>query len=207
MHRDEVATAHGTCVLVTLDDHELVDALAALPAEEQARAHTLSPIRRREWITGRTALHAAGVAGAILSTARGAPILPSGLVGSVSHKGATAAAIVTPASAGYIGIDLERAAAPRLDIAIQILTAREQAALPDRGRAVTLRFAIKEAIYKAVDPIVNRYVGFTEVELEVRTDGSCHVHVLDASRLPVVVDAWWYEHDGLWLATARGRSR
>ena len=32
MHRDEVATAHGTCVLVTLDDDELLEALAALRA-------------------------------------------------------------------------------------------------------------------------------------------------------------------------------
>jgi 4'-phosphopantetheinyl transferase EntD len=94
---------------------------------------------------------------------------------------------------------------PRLPIERRILTPREQQGIS--GRDVTLRFAIKEAIYKAVDPIVRRYVGFTEVELEVSADGSCTVHVVDASRLPVVVEAWWQERDGLWLATARARPR
>ena len=71
------------------------------------------------------------------------------------------------------------------------------------SRDVTLRFAIKEAIYKAVDPIVRRYVGFTEVELDLASDGSVAVTVLDLARLPVTVEAWWQELDGLWLATAR----
>jgi hypothetical protein len=55
--------------------------------------------------------------------------------------------------------------------------------------------------------MVRRYVGFTEVELEIAADGSCSVHVVDATRLPVTIEAWWREHDGHWLATARGRTR
>ncbi len=204
MHRDELAIAGCTCQLITLDDNELDAALAALPREEQAHAQTLTPVRRREWISGRTALHAAGITDAILSSPRGAPILPAGMVGSISHKGATAVAVVAPASAGFIGIDLERAAPPRLDIGRRILTAREQAALPasdpERGRAVTLRFAIKEAIYKAVDPIVGRYVGFTEVELEVG-EAVC----VATSALPAAIEATWLEHGGFWVATARAR--
>ena len=65
-------------------------------------------------------------------------------------------------------------------------------------------FAIKEAIYKAIDPIVRRYVGFTEVELDVEDDGSVRVTVLDLARLPVDVEAWWREHDG---SLARDRAR
>ena len=127
-------------------------------------------------------------------------MLPAGWVGSVSHKGPRAAAIVAPAGAGSIGIDLELAAPPRLDIARRILTAREQSRLPalDRGRAVTLRFAIKEAIYKAIDPTLRRYVGFTEVELELEAE-RCTV----TSALPFAIEVAWREHAGHWLATAR----
>ena len=90
-----------------------------------------------------------------------------------------------------------------------MLTPREQAMIAgagevERGRAVTLRFAIKEAIYKAVDPHVRRYVGFTEVELELDGDGDggrCGV----AHALPLAIEAAWREHAGHWLATARAR--
>lgn len=197
-----IVTPHGTCILLELRDDDLAAALTALPAAERDHARTLGDIRRRELIAGRTALHLAleDFSHAILPDDRGAPILPAGLSGSVSHKGAFAAAIVAPADGGFVGIDLERAAPPRSDIARRILTAREQAALPDRGRAVTLRFAIKEAIYKAIDPVVRRYVGFTEVELDLLAD-SCAI----TTEIPLAIEAHWREHGEHWLATARAR--
>jgi enterobactin synthetase component D len=205
---ERLALAHGACVLVELDDDS--DALADLVAAEQQRASQLSPGRRREFIAGRTALRLAlggdaSAAHAMLSDERGAPVLPPGWVGSVSHKGALAAALVAPAGSGHVGIDLERAVPPRQDIASRILTPREQAALVDpldRGRAVTLRFAIKEAIYKAIDPYVRRYVAFTEVELELDGDD-----VVVTSALPLSIEARWHEHAGHWLATARATTR
>ena len=325
---DHLTLAHGACVVLELVDD--VAALARLPAAEQHRALELGPVRRREYIAGRTALHLAlasaartattvasaarapsatdaastaraesaahvastprapsamdatsiaraesaahvastpraesaahaytvriaahaaatpgvddrgapilrrgglaglagraelpailsddrgapilppgGLAGlaeraelpAILSDDRGAPILPPGWVGSISHKGAFAAALTAPAGHGHIGLDLERAQPSRQDIARRILTPREQAALPDRARAVTLRFAIKEAIYKALDPYVRRYVGFTEVELDLAGDV-----VTVTTDLPFAIEATWREHAGHWLATAR----
>ena len=201
---ERLALAHGACVLVELVDPDAaVTALAALAAAEQHRAGQLGPVRRGEFIAGRTALHLAlGSDAPILSDDRGAPILPPGWTGSISHKAGLAAALVAPAGAGCVGVDLELAAAPRADIARRILTPREQAALPDRGRAVTLRFAIKEAIYKAVDPYVRRYVGFTEVELELDGDA-----VAVATALPFAIEATWREHAGHWLATARAVPR
>jgi len=187
------------CVVVALDDHDA--ALARLAPAEQHRARELGDVRRREYVAGRTALHLAlATEDAILSDERGAPILPAGWVGSISHKRALAAALVAPAGLGQIGVDLEHAGAPRQDIARRILTAREQAALPDRGPAVTLRFAIKEAIYKAIDPYVRRYVGFTEVELEITGDA-----VIVATALPFAIEASFCAHAGHWLATARAR--
>jgi 4'-phosphopantetheinyl transferase EntD len=215
---------HGACVVVELADEAA--ARAHLPPAEQQRALELAPVRRAEYIAGRTALHLALAAAQghpsavsfaprsfapdsfapdsfadvepILSDDRGAPRLPASWRGSVSHKGSFAAALVAPAGAGHIGIDLERAVSPRGDIGRRILTPREQAALPDRGRAVTLRFAIKEAIYKALDPHLRRYIGFTEVELDITDD-----MVLVTTELPFAIEATWREHAGHWLVTAR----
>lgn len=198
---ERLGLAHGSCVIVELADADA--ALVQLAPLEQQHAGARSPIRRREFVAGRTALHLAlDSAEPILSDDRGAPVLPTGWVGSISHKGELAAALVAPVGRGHIGLDLELAAPPRQDIARRILTPREQAALPDRGRAVTLRFAIKEAIYKAIDPYVRRYVGFTEVELDLTDEA-----VAISTELPFAIEATWREHAGHWLATARATPR
>jgi enterobactin synthetase component D len=236
---DRVAVAHGACVIVALDAADADAALAALPPAEQDLTAQLGPGRRREFIAGRTALHLALAGFApvpspsaspspssssspspssssspssspVLSDDRGAPVLPAGWVGSISHKataqGALAAALVAPAGAGCIGVDLERAGPPRQDIARRVLTPRELAQLadlgPGRGPGVTLRFAIKEAIYKAIDPYLRRYVGFTEVELDIAGDA-----VAVTSALPVAIEAAFCAHAGHWLATARASPR
>lgn len=194
-----IDTPHGRCLIVAIDDSD------ELIGEELALAETLGPVRKRELVAGRTALRRLlGQRVPIVPDDRGAPILPAGWVGSISHKGEHAAALIAPASGGFVGLDIELAAPARQPIEKRILTPNEQDRVRD-PRDVTLHFAIKEAIYKAIDPMVRRYVGFTEVELAIARDGSCAVHVVDASRLPVVVEAWWQERDGLWLATARAR--
>lgn len=205
----KLETPHGLVVLVENDDLDGV--LAALPEPERAHANTLAEIRRREHALGRFALHHAldDFATPIGVDDRGAPILPPGWTGSVSHKGARAAAIAAPRDGravaidgAHVGLDLERAAPPKIDIGRRILTPREQAIVGGDGRQVTLRFAIKEAIYKAVDPYLRRYVGFTEVELDL--DGeACRV----TSALPLAIEATWREHEGFWLATARAMPR
>ena len=181
---------HGTIV---------IGSFAGEPhAGERALADTLSPVRRKELVAGRAALRAAlGQDVPILRDDRGAPVLPPGWVGSITHKGDLAAALVAPATGAHVGIDLDRATPPRQAIERRILNAREQAQIS--GARITLAFAIKEAIYKAVDPFVRRYVGFTEVELELGDAGACSV----TTALPFRVEAWWSEHDGYWLATAR----
>ncbi len=204
--RDLVITPHGRCVILEVDPD--LEGDVHLVGDERRVAATLGPTRRRELAAGRAAMREAlGVEIEIGSNDRGAPVLPAGFVGSISHKGARAAAIVAPADAGFVGVDLELAAPPRQPIEKRILTPREQSLTAAGSREVTLRFAIKEAIYKAIDPIVRRYVGFTEVELDVAEDGSVRVTVLDLVRLPVEVEAWWQEREGHWLATARARRR
>ena len=197
MRSDALATPHGHCVILETEEE------LPLLGVEQAIGDNLGPLRRRELAIGRAALREAlGQHVAIPADDRGAPVLPAGWVGSISHKGSRAAALVAPVGSGFVGIDLEKALPPRVAIGRRILTERERAS----GREVTLFFAIKEAIYKAVDPIVRRYVKFTEVELELG-DGTCEVRVVDVEQLPVAVEAWWQERDGMWLATARAKPR
>jgi 4'-phosphopantetheinyl transferase EntD len=131
---------------------------------------------------------------------RGAPVLPAGWVGSIAHKRDRAAALAAVDDGARVGVDLEHARAPRGPIEHRVLTERELAVIRE-PREVTLYFAIKEAIYKAVDPFVRRYVGFHEVELALEDAGI----VVVTSALPLAIEAWWREHEGCWLATARAR--
>ena len=63
-----------------------------------------------------------------------------------------------------------------------------------------MSFAIKEAIYKAIDPTVERYVHFTEVALHFREAGEVEVEL----RLPELPAEVWqvtarYALDDRWI--------
>jgi enterobactin synthetase component D len=208
---------HGRCVGVRIPgapaDLEALIAGALAPTE-QVRASALPPPRRRTWAGGRAALREARVrAGlpvdAVESDDRGAPILPPGVAASITHKDTLAAALVALEPRARIGVDLEIDAERPQDIARRVLTAGEMAEIahlggPARGREVLLRFSAKEAIYKALDPFVRRYVGFEEMEVSPREDGTALVTPrLPPSEGPFVIDVRWLRFDGIVLTTAR----
>lgn len=189
-------TPHGLCAVVDVPDFAVVSAETDLPAAERQYASTLTGARRHNFISGRVAMHQLIASDTpVLSDDRGAPILPAGFTGSISHKRTRAVAIVAPADLGVVGIDIEHAAAPRGDIGRRILTEREPTVT---GKLLTRVFAIKEAIYKAVDPLVGRYVGFQDIEIIEESAAP-----VDSSALPVRLQIWCTERDGHWLATAR----
>jgi 4'-phosphopantetheinyl transferase EntD len=130
---------------------------------------------------------------------RGAPLVPRGH-GSIAHKaGPDRVIAVAIAAPQLVGIDVERAVVPRQPIETRILTPGELARLGDDRRQVSLVFAIKEAIYKAIDPVVRRYVAFTEVEVDLAARTA-------TTGLPFRLDIWWTEvaePEPLWVATAR----
>ncbi len=134
---------------------------------------------------------------------RGAPLPPRGH-GSIAHKAGPERVVAVAISAPHlVGIDVERALPPRQAIERRIMTPHELAQLGDDRRRVSLVFAIKEAIYKAVDPVVRRYVGFTEVELDLAARTV-------TTALPFDLDVWWTElHDPepLWIATVRATQK
>jgi 4'-phosphopantetheinyl transferase EntD len=196
-------------------------AIGALHPLEASFARSLPVPRRATFLAGRQALRLAlaGLDGAgrsydapILRTPRGAPALPRELTGSITHKRTQARAAVAPrtGSLQYVGIDLEHrpteADLTRPSVARKILTARELAQVEEAGHdtlagreLVLVHFALKEAVYKAIDPFVERYVRFTEVELEL-SEGRAEVTLLlpEAAVADVRVQAGW-RCEGEWI--------
>jgi 4'-phosphopantetheinyl transferase EntD len=162
-----VVIEHPHGVLAIVDDVISVD---SLHPDEIARAEDFREIRRASFIAGRSALSVALAAlglsdrPSIGSDDRGAPLLPPGYVGSVSHKGGRAVALVAEDEGFDLGVDVERAIAPRQGIERMVLTEIEQMRVRDPLEIIA-SFSLKEAIYKAIDPSVKRYVGFHEVEV------------------------------------------
>lgn len=101
------------------------------------------------------------------------PRWPAGMVGSITHGAGWAAAAVAKREQWQgIGLDVEkRLAIARADRLVgEILTPRESkayAALDDDRRAlrVTLTFSIKESVFKALYPLVNKRFYFQDAEL------------------------------------------
>jgi 4'-phosphopantetheinyl transferase EntD len=173
--------AHGHLIGVAIPDEPTPELEAALHPDERAFAATLAPARRLTFSAGRAALRVAltdlGLpAGPILSGARGAPLVPAGARASISHKSTLAVALVAPADPVHgweLGVDLEEDRPRRVDIARRVLTPDERASLStlpaaDHAREVLIHFALKEAFYKAADPLLQRWIGFDEVSLQPR---------------------------------------
>ena len=145
-----------------------------LPEEAPAIAGAI-PKRRRQFVSGRhfarLALRKlADVAPPIPRDERGRPIWPPGFIGSISHSEILAAAAVSKGSLRGIGIDVEdsnRLARSQPRLRRKLLTPAERLRTWADPRAGAVMFSGKEAAYKAVNPLVGRYIGFREVEAHI----------------------------------------
>ena len=213
------ALPHGVLTAVTLPETPEVPedrVLARLHQEERDFAANLKGHRRVEFIGGRLALRSAceqlGVRpGAILPTPRGAPQLPDGFSGSISHKRGLAIGMVCRDRDGTLGIDLEDYGPERPGITTMVLRESERsivASLPEdvQWMATLQRFSMKEAVYKALDPYVQRYVGFHEAEVIPELNGIATVALhLKHGEGPFDVDARYTWLAGRLLCTVRIR--
>jgi enterobactin synthetase component D len=161
--------------------------------------------------------------GPILATQRGAPELPAGVTGSISHKRTLAVALAarkqgwpfvgcrhrTHSRARFRSASPPGTIAP--DISSRVMTPEELAVLatvPDglRRREIVLHFSIKEALYKAINPLIGRYVSFQEATVLPASDGSVVVTWRSPSKKArFAVEARWSEIDGHLLTTAAVR--
>ena len=175
--------AFGTLLGVRIPQTE--PSAAEIDTLHPAEREVLEPYRRTRrgtWVGGRLALSRACEAlgktdRPLLNDARGAPILPAGVVGSLTHKDDIAIALVQLTKAPYrLGIDLEKITHKEPGVGKMVLTEAEMdvyESLDDYARAsfLIVRFSLKEAIYKALDPFVKRYVGFKEVKINQNKAG------------------------------------
>jgi 4'-phosphopantetheinyl transferase EntD len=97
------------------------------------------------------------------------PCWPSGVVGSISHGGDVAVAgLASSRRFAGLGVDLEVAGRVTGPLHARLFTATERSRYERRpGDWATLLFSAKEAVYKAVNPLTGRYIGFQEVEVDV----------------------------------------
>lgn len=150
---------------------ELVDHGQPLPLHPDEERHVAgaAPKRRRDFALGRACAHAALAQagcdkGPVGRTEDGAPIWPSGLVGSITHTQGYAAALVGRAAdfAG-LGVDAERMGGVTAELWPRLFTPDEQdylARQSDQVRAATIMFTIKEACHKAGGRRVLRFQDF-----------------------------------------------
>jgi 4'-phosphopantetheinyl transferase EntD len=215
---------HGRCVGVRIPEEVDETVLATLVPEERKFVSTLASGRQPSWIAGRLALREAfrdlGIEpGPILATQRGAPALPPDLVGSISHKRTLAVGLAARReSSARIGVDLEsnppssssaEEAQARPDVRMRVLTHDELARLErvpeeNRRRTVILHFSLKEALYKAIDPLIGRHVAFHEASMTPLPDGSVGIALaLSENDGSFAATAFWTEIEDHFLTTAR----
>jgi enterobactin synthetase component D len=106
-------------------------------------------------------------------TERGAPVWPSGVVGSITHTGGyVSAAVARSADMRARGIDAERrVSVPQARrLSLQVCWASElmqgmEAGL-DRVQSLTLAFSAKEAIFKCLFPLTGHMFYYHDVRIE-----------------------------------------
>jgi 4'-phosphopantetheinyl transferase EntD len=146
---------------------------------EQGVARHFSPRRKQEFTAGRNCLRQAlttlgRVACPILVGPGREPVLPAGVVGTITHTASYCAAAVVGRDAGIsIGIDAEEAGEMDEDVARLVMTDAEraqvlalQAQYPGRAWA-HLVFSAKEALHKALYRRCPSMLDFFDARAEV----------------------------------------
>lgn len=166
--------------------------LETLSLEEQSLLEqSVSENNRIKFKLGRVAAKLAlaklGIKSGVLRDKDGAPIWPSDLVGSISHCKEFGVACVGKKSEFLtLGIDIEDTSRSfKYPITTRIATQSEQLWCKsnpryEAGKAISL-FAAKEALYKALAPLVKRYFGFHAAELKwLKESNSFQITLLES---------------------------
>lgn len=143
----------------------------------QCMVRDMGTKRRKEFLAGRLcayrSLLAMGVVSGFPLAARDRlPVWPSGVLGSISHCTSIAVAMVAPTSRFHaLGVDVESLISPSTVADIQRSVGSDSeliclaGAIPCRARALTLLFSAKEALYKALYPLVLQFKDFHAAEI------------------------------------------
>jgi 4'-phosphopantetheinyl transferase EntD len=188
------------------DDGELFPEEAALVAGATAkRRHEFTGVR----VCARLALARAGVQPApIMPGPSGAPLWPSGIVGSMTHcDGYRAAAVARADAFAAIGIDAEPHAVLPGGVLPRVASESERTGLAGLATVAPeicwdrILFSAKESVFKAWSPATGRRLGFSEAEVVLDVSGSFVAHLLVPG--PMVGGRRVGTFDGSW-AVSRG---
>lgn len=148
-----------------------VDDIAALQPAEITLVASAVATRRAEFATGRALLHELlGVTTPIGRRSNGAPDAPAGWSVSLAHDREVAVVVATEAG-GTLGVDLEPVSA---DVrGLETAVCRTDDVVDDPLQA----FVVKEAVYKAWSRPDRPIIDFTDVRIEVASDGTFRAEV------------------------------
>jgi len=142
--------------------------------QEAILAAGFAPARLAEFATGRASLRfiierLTGRVTPVEIGERREPIFPRDVVGSITHSTGVVATAVAPAAifAG-IGLDMEVASSVSVELLSLVISASEACAKPANLECsvwLAMHFAGKEAVFKAIHPIIRRYIDFHDIEL------------------------------------------
>jgi 4'-phosphopantetheinyl transferase EntD len=154
--------------------HRLIspgDENALLPEETPAFVSSVPKVRRASGaarIVARQLLKRLGQPECALPRGSGgAPTWPAGVVGSLAHDSRVAVAAVGRCDdVGAIGIDVEPAESLPPELLELVATPQERLRLDDHPYQGRLLFVAKEAVYKAVYPLDQRFLDHHDVQID-----------------------------------------
>lgn len=184
-----------------VDDHT-----RELLAAERAGLERMGDVRRREYSSGRRvarhALELLGIRDVAVTTHGRVPVWPSGSVGSITHSRSLALAMVARAgNVAGMGVDLELERRVTDELAGRVLLRRERERSVEKDWR-TMLFAAKEAVYKAVNPLVGEYLEFGDVEVKAEEDGTFGAITTRPRRSTATIEAgqgFFQRVEGHWL--------
>ena len=193
---------------------------ADLHSEDLAYAAGLGERRQDEYLLGRAAaVQVCRELGfsrspAIGRAKSGAPLWPPGVIGSISHKHRTAvAAAAREGELLSVGVDIEVLGPRALRLISRTAIEVEQSWIHEDATKAELRalivFSAKEAVFKAVSPRFDVFLGFHDVLLEPVGENSLLATVL--SKVDVSLDVGFQMDDrhivtGATLSRAAGQA-
>jgi 4'-phosphopantetheinyl transferase EntD len=148
------------------------DGDALLPSERVAFQRSVAKVVRQSGaarIVARGLLGALGYTdAAIPKSGSGAPVWPAGVIGSMAHDEDVAVAAVARAGrfAG-LGIDVEPAAPLPPGVSGLIATPAERRCYGADVIESRILFSIKEAVYKALNPLDGVFLDFQDVDVDL----------------------------------------
>jgi 4'-phosphopantetheinyl transferase EntD len=155
--------------------HRLIapgDELALLPEELAPLAGSVDKVRRASGaarIVARDLMTRFGATQQpVIKSASGAPLWPPRLMGSLAHSRQVAvAALARRGDFAGIGIDVEPAEPIDADLVRIVATATERNSIAEDLLQCRVLFAVKEAVYKSVNPLDGVFLEHHDVEVRL----------------------------------------